>query len=227
MAAFPMILPPSPLDTFLQTPIPDLSFIRPGHPLWPLSHESRATEAEGDSPEGWLRRALFLRDQCHFAEAHQLLVANGEAVTDPIRYDSDTITFEGRHVLLAEDNPVNVLLASGHLERLGFKVTVAEDGSAALRLMETFAFDLVLMDVRMPVLDGLLTTMEIRKREKGLGHRIPIIAITAGAFADERDEWFEAGMDDYLGKPFTIESLRTMLCRWFPCDVDGGECSSR
>ena len=155
-----------------------------------------------------------------------LRVASGDAMNDPIRYDSDTITFEGRHVLLAEDNPINVLLATNHLERLGFIVTVANDGSAALRLMETFVFDLVLMDVRMPILDGLLATAEIRRREKSLGQRVPIIAITAGAFADEREECFEAGMDDYLGKPFTIESLRTVLCRWFPCRIDDGDCST-
>jgi signal transduction histidine kinase/CheY-like chemotaxis protein len=148
-----------------------------------------------------------------------LEIAGGEASNDPIRYDSNRISFNGRHVLLAEDNPINVLLARNHLERLGFLVTVAEDGVVALRLMETFEFDLILMDVRMPNLDGLQATAEIRRREQVHGHRVPIIAITAGAFADEREECFDIGMDDYLGKPFTIESLRTTLCRWITCSA--------
>lgn len=120
--------------------------------------------------------------------------------------------FDGGKVLLVEDNPVNVLVAKGLLTKLGCETTVAGNGLQALDLLAREEFGAVLMDVRMPVLDGLATTREIRSREEGKS-RIPIIALTAGTLLDERMECFEAGMDDYLAKPFTMENLRATLSR--------------
>jgi len=137
-------------------------------------------------------------------------------ISEPLEaYEAETSStrrFDGCKVLLVEDNPVNVLVAKGLLTKLGCEVTVAGNGLLALDLLPNKEFDVILMDVRMPVLDGLATTREIRSRESG-GSRVPIVALTAGTLTDERAECFEAGMDDYLAKPFTIENLRDTLSR--------------
>lgn len=118
-------------------------------------------------------------------------------------------------ILLAEDNPVNQEVATGMLTSLGCQVTVAATGREALLVLEQSALDLVLMDMHMPEMDGLEATRVIRQREAytGVAH-IPIIAMTANAFAQDRAACLAAGMDDYLSKPYTLEQLRTLLHRW-------------
>lgn len=113
-------------------------------------------------------------------------------------------------VLLVEDNPVNALLARTLLTREGCRVQTAADGREALSLMAETRFDLVLMDMRMPGLDGPATARLLR----GRGDRTPIIALTANAFAEDRQTCFEAGMNDYLTKPLAPTALRTLLARW-------------
>ena len=120
----------------------------------------------------------------------------------------------GARVLLAEDNTVNVLVATTLLESLGCEVTVAWNGQEAVELHREQAFDMVLMDMRMPVLDGPEATRAIRRGEQNTGKRIPVVAVTANAFADDRRVCFEAGMDDFLSKPFTLDSLREVIFRW-------------
>lgn len=110
-------------------------------------------------------------------------------------------------ILLAEDNAVNQKLAKGLLEKKGHRVVVAETGRAALDLLETQSFDLVLMDVQMPEMDGLEATAAIRKREASGGGHIPIIAMTAHAMVGDRERCIEAGMDDYVSKPVRAEDL--------------------
>jgi CheY-like chemotaxis protein len=116
----------------------------------------------------------------------------------------------GTLVLLVEDNPVNALLGRALLTREGCRVQTAANGFEALDLMAATAFDLVLMDMRMPGLDGPAATRKLRSR----GDLTPIIALTANAFAEDRQHCFEAGMDDYLTKPLSPDSLRTLLARW-------------
>lgn len=122
--------------------------------------------------------------------------------------------FVGRNVLLVDDNRVNTIVSEHALARLGCNVTVAGDGLQALAALEAGAFDIVMMDVRMPVMDGLEATRELRRREKDQGRRTAVIALTAGALVEERESCFAAGMDDYITKPFSDESLRTVLARW-------------
>jgi CheY-like chemotaxis protein len=118
-------------------------------------------------------------------------------------------------VLVAEDNPVNQDLATSMLESLGCRVTVAATGVAAVAALERTAFAIVLMDVQMPEMDGLVATAVIREREaRAQGPRVPIIALTANVFAQDREACFTAGMDDYLGKPFTLEQLHAVVARW-------------
>jgi signal transduction histidine kinase/ActR/RegA family two-component response regulator len=117
-------------------------------------------------------------------------------------------------VLVAEDNPVNQQLAARVLEREGFQVEIAADGSEALERLAASPFDLILMDVQMPRMDGLEATIAIRRSERASGERIPIIAMTAHAMKGDRERCLQAGMDDYIAKPITIEALRELAARW-------------
>ncbi len=120
-------------------------------------------------------------------------------------------------VLLAEDNPVNQQVALALLERWGVEVRAVTDGRQALEALEEESFDLVLMDVQMPGMDGLEATRRIRERPEWA--EMPVVALTAHALSEERDRCLEAGMNDFLSKPFRAEALRDLLLRWIP----GGE----
>jgi PAS domain S-box-containing protein len=121
--------------------------------------------------------------------------------------------FVGTTVLVVEDNAVNREVARRFLERLGLEVTLATDGQAALGACSQRDFDLILMDVQMPVMDGLTATRELRKRETG-GKRTPIIALTASAMPGDLDKCLAAGMDGLLTKPLEVERLRQVLDRY-------------
>ena len=118
-----------------------------------------------------------------------------------------------KSILLAEDSLINQKLAIGLLEKWGHRITVANDGLEAVQLSNRGAFDLVLMDVQMPELDGLDATREIRRREQLTGQHLPIVAMTAHAMKGDRELCLEAGMDDYLMKPIRAEQLFQALER--------------
>jgi CheY-like chemotaxis protein len=121
------------------------------------------------------------------------------------------------NILLVEDNLINQQVALGILQLQGYSVTVAANGREALEALALGSFDLVLMDCHMPEMDGFECTAEIRKREQSLGGKaIPIVALTANAMAQDREECLNAGMDDYLSKPFSMQTLQDMLDRWMP-----------
>lgn len=111
------------------------------------------------------------------------------------------------HVLLAEDNTVNQKLAMKLLEKRGHQVLVAGNGKEAIQALGKQAFDIVLMDVQMPEMDGFEATQTIRKREQETGGRIPIIAMTAHAMKGDRERCLEAGMDGYISKPLQPSEL--------------------
>ncbi len=118
-------------------------------------------------------------------------------------------------VLLVEDHPANQKLATWLLQRQGHQVTLAENGAEALRLMKALAFDVVLMDVQMPVMDGLEATRRIRELERERSDRHhPIIAMTAGAIVGDREKCLAAGMDDYISKPIAAPLLLAKLGQW-------------
>ncbi|MDE1950826.1 MAG: response regulator, partial [Burkholderiales bacterium] len=119
----------------------------------------------------------------------------------------------GRRVLLVEDNPINQELAADLLREAGLEVELAEDGARAVERAASGQFDLVLMDIAMPVMDGLTATRAIRAR---LGPALPIIAVTAGAFESDRRASLEAGMNDHLSKPVDPTTLYAALARWLP-----------
>jgi PAS domain S-box-containing protein len=119
------------------------------------------------------------------------------------------------NILLVEDNLINQQVALGILQIQGYDVTVANNGKEALDAHEHGNFDLILMDCHMPEMDGFEATREIRGRERSsTGKRVPIVALTANAMAQDREECLNAGMDDHLSKPFTMQTLQDMLNRW-------------
>ncbi len=122
-----------------------------------------------------------------------------------------------RQVLIAEDDDVNALIAMAYLEHFGMQAERVHDGRQAVRhaLREVNRPDLVLMDCRMPAMDGLAATREIRAQELTLGlPRVPVIALTATASDTDRQQCLDAGMDDFLSKPYTREALGEVLSRW-------------
>ncbi len=117
------------------------------------------------------------------------------------------------NILLTEDNAVNQRVALRILERAGHRVVVAENGLAALRLLEERRFDLILMDVQMPEMDGFEATALIREKEKCTGGHIPIIAMTAHAMTGDRERCLQGGMDGYLSKPVTASTLLELVAQ--------------
>ena len=123
-----------------------------------------------------------------------------------------------RNILLAEDNPVNRLLAQKLLQKQGHTVTSVNNGREALELWEqnqSHQFDMILMDVQMPEMDGLQATARIREKEMGSGAHIPIIAVTAHAMKGDRERCLAAGMDAYITKPINpLDLVATIRAAW-------------
>jgi two-component system, sensor histidine kinase and response regulator len=123
-------------------------------------------------------------------------------------------------VLLAEDNPVNQEVCREMLEALGCGVRIADNGLGVLKALSEARFDLVLMDCQMPEMDGYEATRRIREMEiggNGNATRHTIVALTAHAMAGDRERCVQAGMDDYLSKPFNMKQLQETIGRWLPC----------
>ena len=117
-------------------------------------------------------------------------------------------------VLLAEDNLVNQTLCVKLLEKWACKIDCVTDGAAALRAIERQPYDLVLMDCQMPEMDGYEAARALRLSEAGTGNHLPIIALTANALEEDRMRCLNAGMDDYVAKPFRASELYRCLARW-------------
>jgi len=117
------------------------------------------------------------------------------------------------HLLLVEDNPSNRLVITSMLRKLGIKPDVAEDGQQALEAIDSKAYDVVLMDCQMPMMDGYEATKEILARTSR-GKQPYIIALTANALKGDREKCLEVGMNDYLAKPASTQQLLDALQRW-------------
>lgn len=117
------------------------------------------------------------------------------------------------HLLLVEDNEINQMVAQGLLTRLGYSTDIAADGAQALLMTQEHSYQAVLMDCQMPQMDGYTATRELRRREGDHGH-LPVIAMTAGALAEDREKCTAAGMDDYISKPVSADELEQALARW-------------
>jgi signal transduction histidine kinase/ActR/RegA family two-component response regulator len=139
--------------------------------------------------------------------AQQPATLDPELPNTPLRADL--------HVLIAEDNEINQMLIEALLTKMGVQATIVDNGQKALMALENNAFDLVLMDCQMPVMDGLTAAQRLREREQREGStRTPVIAVTANAISGDREVCLAAGMDDYLAKPINPQLLREMIARW-------------
>jgi CheY-like chemotaxis protein len=142
----------------------------------------------------------------------------------PFRRDARLLPDGSRRklkLLLAEDNDINALLARKTVERLGANVVHVRSGQEAVAAIEAAVaegpsgrFDLVLMDIHMPDMDGIEATRAIRALGEGSADRLPIIALTANAFPEDRRQYLQAGLDDYLAKPFEREDIAAILVMW-------------
>jgi CheY-like chemotaxis protein len=151
-------------------------------------------------------RVLAVQTGSSNATAHPIIPLT--PVSDDERAGPDMT--DGLRVLLAEDNPVNALLAKALLTRAGCSVDRVANGQEALEALAAAPYDVVLMDMRMPVMDGLTAAKALRTRGDGT----PIIALTANAFEDDRRACLDAGMNDFLTKPIDSEALRNALAKW-------------
>jgi len=166
----------------------------------------------------WLESELGKGSSFHFTarfdlQKVSLALASGVELA-PRKISTNTnakgppgLTRTSAKVLVAEDNAVNQRVAVGLLKKAGYSVVVAENGKVALHLLEAQAFDLILMDVQMPEMNGYEATAEIRRRERLTGHHIPIIAMTAHAMVGDKEQCLNAGMDRYVSKPVRESEL--------------------
>ena len=177
-----------------------------------LSAEQRG-EIEGLRARGFA--GYLIKPLRRASIAERILAVTGRAdELSPVRPAEDERAAPagtlGLKILLAEDNPINALLARTLLEREGCAVACAGNGAEAVQAVHSGAYDLILMDVRMPGMDGLQAAQTLRAG----GVNIPIVALTADAFEDDRKACLAAGMDDFLAKPLELGALRAVLTRW-------------
>ena len=157
----------------------------------------------------WLESALQRGSTFHFTVDLALQIAGETAEHPPSAPPADSVTTQASpcHVLVVEDNAVNRMLAQRILEKRGFQVTLAVDGKQALLAVEKATFDLILMDIQMPEMDGFEATAAIRRREQLAGKHTPIIALTAHAMKEDRERCLSGGMDAYVTKPIRPDEL--------------------
>lgn len=120
-------------------------------------------------------------------------------------------------ILVVEDNKINQKVIKSILKKAGIVPEVANNGQEALEIMQEVAFDLILMDMQMPIMDGTECTRQIRSGNSGVKRpQLPIVALTANAMNEDRQACYDAGMNDYLSKPVTLETLNRILAKWLP-----------
>ncbi len=119
--------------------------------------------------------------------------------------------FSKKSVLVAEDNPINQRIVNFQLKKMGFEVDVADDGQQAFEKYHGKNYDLIILDIQMPIMDGYQVAEAIRNEEKGTSRHSPIIALTANAMKGDRELYLDAGMDEYVSKPFTYETLQEAI----------------
>ncbi len=155
------------------------------------------------------------------------VVLAGKNAWQAVWFNARRTTREARsgtaRILLAEDNITNQQVAQGILKKLGLRADAVANGSEAIHALETLPYDLVLMDLQMPVMDGLEATRRIRDPRSAIRNRqMPIIAMTAHALQGDRDRCLEAGMNDYITKPVSPKAIARVLERWLPGEKDLG-----
>lgn len=157
----------------------------------------------------------FVSKPLFLTEMHDVLARAIGVLKDDVKVECvKSENFVGKKILLVEDNELNREIAQSVLEELGFVVDYAEDGCVALGMLKMAkqgAYDLILMDVQMPVMDGLEATRQIRSLRDDYFKNVPIIAMTANAFEEDRKAAMDAGMNEHIAKPIDVEKLKKVL----------------
>jgi two-component system sensor histidine kinase/response regulator len=197
-----------------------------GTPIILLTSASRAGDSERCRALGVAAQLLKPVKQSALLDAIVAAVARPERVAERTRRQKAAAADGVRggrklHILLAEDNAVNQKFAVRTLTKRGHSVIVANDGKEALAAWEREPFDVILMDVQMPEMDGFQATARIRDREKAAGSHIPIIAMTAHAMKGDRERCLEAGMDGYVMKPIQASTMFAEIERLVPDSTTG------
>jgi two-component system sensor histidine kinase/response regulator len=186
-------------------------------PLVLLTPVSQKRGRGGDRASQAQKLSRIAKPWSHAELKEAIAIALGRA--EPRKAQRKSAPKPGRklRLLLAEDNEINIRFALGVLEKLGHEVTVARTGLEALQAVgASDTFDLVLMDVQMPIMSGLEATGAIRALERGTQRHLPIIAMTANAMRGDREVCLESGMDDYVSKPVTVAKLMEAIGRIIP-----------
>jgi PAS domain S-box-containing protein len=131
--------------------------------------------------------------------------------TIPLEKTASVLNFSGKRVLVAEDNPINQKIVSFQLKKMGFEIDLADDGEEAFGKYCSAHYDLIILDIQMPKMDGYEVAKAIRSKERNVAHHSPIIALTANAMKGDRELYLNAGMDGYVSKPFTFEVLQETI----------------
>ncbi len=179
--------------------------------------------------DGYLLKPLFPKEIINISSIVLSAQKTGKTIPLITRHnmmkgevkDQTPIYFKHKYILLAEDNPVNKMIATTMLENYGCVVTPAGNGIEAINMFNLQKFDLIFMDCQMPEMGGLEATMRIRDIEKSKGLvRTPIIAFTANAMDGDQEECLNAGMDDYISKPVGQNSLQNILTKWLTMEKE-------
>jgi len=161
----------------------------------------------------WLESEVVHGSTFHFTARFGAAAAEPNAPAHLNRASPNIELGRALRILLAEDNPVNQYLAVRLLEKQHHSVTAVSNGKEAVEAASDRRFDVILMDIHMPEMDGIRATRNIRECERSTGAHIPIIAMTASAMKQDREACLAAGMDDYVSKPISLEELRIALAR--------------
>ncbi len=180
--------------------------------LTSLGKEAAAIEGLGQWAEQVLVKPV---KQADLADALPGMRVIRHSIPAPLSNEVPALPMAGARILVVEDHPLNQEVMKDLLDSLGHEFDLVTNGEEALKALATKEYSLVLMDCQMPVLDGYEATRRYRRAERELGRpRLPIIAVTAHALADERDKVLRAGMDDFLTKPIQPAGLRRIISRW-------------
>lgn len=174
-----------------------LQYLKFGHLTWPFRSINLLTEI-----------ISLTTNKAPEPELHA-----GHEIKSAVSLPTESNVHSSIRILLAEDNPVNQMVAKAMLEKQGHQVEIVDNGVQAVEAFQKSSYQLILMDSQMPEMDGLEATRRIRKLE-GAQPKIVIIALTANAQASDREKCIAAGMNDYLSKPFNIAQLETLIARW-------------